>query len=116
MRKNRSGDATESLLHRILQTNGIPHGIEVYSTEYDELRDVLGTDKKRFDFVVKTQSKTFLIEVNFYNDGGSKLNEVARAYRELSTAIKNVDGFTIRVDNRWKRMELCKIKVRRSVL
>ena len=40
-RKNRSGDATESLLHRILQTNGIPHGIEVYSTEYDELRDVL---------------------------------------------------------------------------
>ena len=92
-RKNRSGDATESLLHRILQTNGIPHGIEVYSTEYDELRDVLGTDKKRFDFVVKTQSKTFLIEVNFYNDGGSKLNEVARAYRELSTAIKNVDGF-----------------------
>ena len=69
-RKNRSGDATESLLHRILQTNGIPHGIEVYSTEYDELRDV-----------------------NFYNDGGSKLNEVARAYRELSTAIKNVDGF-----------------------
>lgn len=36
-RKNRSGDATESLLHRILQTNGIPHGTEVYSTEYDEL-------------------------------------------------------------------------------
>ena len=92
-RKNRSGDATESLLHRILQTNGIPHGTEVYSTEYDELRAVLGTDKKRFDFVVKTQSKTFLIEVNFYNDGGSKLNEVARAYRELSAAIKNVDGF-----------------------
>ena len=40
-----------------LQTNGIPHGTEVYSTEYDELRAVLGTDKKRFDFVVKTQSK-----------------------------------------------------------
>lgn len=42
--------------------NGIPHGIEVYSTEYDELRDVLGTDKKRFDFVVKTQSKAFLMK------------------------------------------------------
>ena len=93
-RKNRSGDATESLLHRILQTNGIPHGTEVYSTEYDELRAVLGTDKKRFDFVVKTQSKTFLIEVNFYNDGGSKLNETARSYKEIASEIKNIKNFT----------------------
>ncbi len=92
-RKNRSGDATESLLHRILQANGISHEMEVYSTEYEEIKEALGTDKKRFDFVIETRLKIFLIEVNFYNEGGSKLNEVARSYRELSTAIMNVEGF-----------------------
>ena len=35
----------------------------------------------------------YLIEVNFYSGGGSKLNEVARAYSELSPKINAVDGF-----------------------
>ena len=33
------------------------------------------------------------MEVNFYSGGGSKLNEVARAYSELSPKINAVDGF-----------------------
>lgn len=92
-RKNRSGDITELLLHRILTANGIEHRMEVYSHEYPILQKALGADEKRFDFVVETKRCTYLIEVNFYNGGGSKPNEVARAYRELSPIVNKVDGF-----------------------
>ena len=92
-RKNRSGDITELLLHRILTANGIEHRMEVYSHEFPELQKALGADEKRFDFVIETNRCTYLIEVNFYNGGGSKPNEVARAYRELSPIVNKVDGF-----------------------
>lgn len=92
-RKNRSGDITELLLHRILAANGIEHRMEVYSHEFPELQKALGADEKRFDFVIETKRCTYLIEVNFYNGGGSKPNEVARAYRELSPIVNKVGGF-----------------------
>lgn len=92
-RKNRSGDITELLLHRILTANGIEHRMEVYSHEFPQLQEALGTDEKRFDFMIVTKRCTYLIEVNFYNGGGSKPNEVARAYRELSPIVNSVDGF-----------------------
>ena len=92
-RKNRSGDITELLLHRILSANGIEHRMEVYSHELPKLQEALGTDEKRFDFMIKTKRCTYLIEVNFYNGGGSKPNEVARAYRELSPIVNRVEGF-----------------------
>ena len=92
-RKNRSGDITELLLHRILAANGIEHRMEVYSHEFPELQKALGADEKRFDFMIQTKRCTYLIEVNFYNGGGSKPNEVARAYRELSPIVNRVDGF-----------------------
>ena len=92
-RKNRSGDITEALLHRIFIANGIEHQTEVKSVEFPNIQKALGKDEKRFDFVVKTKSVTFLIELNFYNDGGSKPNEVARAYRELAPIVNMVEGF-----------------------
>ena len=92
-RKNRSGDITELLLHRILTANGIEHRMEVYSHEFPVLQKALGTDEKRFDFLIETKRCTYLIEVNFYNGGGSKPNEVARAYRELSPIVNKVEGF-----------------------
>ena len=92
-RKNRSGDITELLLHRILSANGIEHRMEVSSHEFPKLQEALGTDEKRFDFMIKTKRCTYLIEVNYYNEGGSKLNEITRAYRELSPIVNKVDGF-----------------------
>ena len=53
----------------------------------------LGADNKRFDFVIRTSQKTYLIEANFYAGGGSKLNEVARAYSELAPKINAVPGY-----------------------
>ncbi|MCR4958400.1 MAG: type II restriction endonuclease [Prevotella sp.] len=92
-RKNRSGDITELLLHRILTAHGIKHKMEVYSHEFPVLQKALGADEKRFDFMIETKRCTYLIEVNFYNGGGSKPNEVARAYRELSPIVNQVNGF-----------------------
>lgn len=91
-RKNRSGHLMENQVATLFQKAGIPYRQEVYSTEYPELA-VLGEDKKRFDFVIETNTNKYLIEVNFYSGGGSKLNEVARAYSELSPKINALEGF-----------------------
>jgi type II restriction enzyme len=92
-RKNRSGHVMENAVANIFRQNNIPFRQEVYSTEWPELQHVLGDDEKRFDFVVTTPNKTYLIEVNFYSGGGSKLNEVARSYSDISPKINSVNGF-----------------------
>lgn len=92
-RKNRGGHIMEELVANILTKNGIVFEQEVYYTEFTEIVKALGVDNKRFDFVVHTPGKTYLIETNFYSGGGSKLNEVARAYSELALKINAVPGF-----------------------
>ena len=92
-RKNRSGDITELLFHRILTANGIEHRMEVYSREFPAIKEALGTDEKRFDFVIETKRCTYLIEVNFYNGGGTKLNEVARSFSGIAPKVNKVDGY-----------------------
>ena len=71
---------------------GVAFRTEVYSTEFPEIT-ALGSDLKRFDFVIETQNKTYLIETNYYNGGGSKLNEVARAYSELAPKINQYEHY-----------------------
>lgn len=92
-RKNRSGHIMEGLVANILSKNGIEFEQEVYYTKFPEIVKALGADNKRFDFVIRTPHKIFLIETNFYTGGGSKLNEVARAYSELAPKINGVPGF-----------------------
>ena len=92
-RKNRSGHVMEGMVASILKKNGIKFRQEVYSTEWSNLQRVLGDDEKRFDFVIQTPKKTYLIEVNFYSGGGSKLNEVARSYSDIAPKVNSVPGF-----------------------
>lgn len=92
-RKNRSGHVMEDMVARIFEKNGIHYRQEVYSSEWPTITKVLGDDEKRFDFVIKTVTKTYLIEVNFYSGGGSKLNEVARSYSDIAPKINSVPGF-----------------------
>ena len=92
-RKNRSGHIMEDTVQAIFEEANIQFGKEVYSSEYPLLTEVLGEDKKRFDFVIETPGKVYLIEVNFYSGGGSKLNEVARSYSDIAPKINSVDGF-----------------------
>ncbi|WP_349304404.1 DpnII family type II restriction endonuclease [Campylobacter curvus] len=59
----------------------------------NEFRLNLGSDQKVFDFVIRQGDTTYLIETNFYSVGGSKLNEVARAYIEIADKISLCSGF-----------------------
>lgn len=92
-RKNRGGHIMESLVANIFTKNCVSFEQEVYYTMFPEIVKALGADNKRFDFVIRTQQKTYLIEANFYTAGGSKLNEVARSYSEIAPKINAVPGF-----------------------
>lgn len=59
---------------------------EVKSDAFPDIQS-LGTDVKQFDFGIRTREKTYLIEVNYYNRGGSKLNETARSYSDVAPKI-----------------------------
>ncbi|MBF0223929.1 MAG: type II restriction endonuclease [Desulfobacterales bacterium] len=91
-RKNRGGQNMESLIASIFSKNNIPFEKEVKSDFFPELTS-LGGDIKRFDFVIKTNVKTYLIEVNYYNGGGSKLNETARSYTDIAPKINQYGSF-----------------------
>jgi type II restriction enzyme len=92
-RKNRSGHIMENIIAKILNEDKIKFRQEVYSTEWKNIQQILGNDEKRFDFVIETLHKTYLIEVNFYSGGGSKLNEVARSYSDIAPKINSIPGF-----------------------
>ena len=76
----------------IFRENNIDFLEEVSSTKFEDL-SILGVDVKRFDFVITTSIKTYLIEVNYYSGGGSKLNEVARSYTDVSSKINTTSQY-----------------------
>lgn len=91
-RKNRGGDNMSKAVSLIFDREEIYYKKEVNSTLFLDIES-LGVDVKRFDFVLKTKKKTYLIETNFYNTGGSKLNEVARAYSEVAPKINQYENY-----------------------
>lgn len=91
-RKNRGGKNMEKAISKIFNKNSIPFQTEVKHTIFPELIH-FGKDVKRFDFVIQTKETTYLIETNFYNGGGSKLNEVARSYTDLAPKINQYEKF-----------------------
>ena len=91
-RKNRGGNIMANAVAKIFSDANVKFRTEVNSTEFPEIT-ALGADLKRFDFVIETPHKTYLIETNYYNGGGSKLNEVARAYSELAPKINQYESY-----------------------
>ena len=92
-RKNRSGHIMENKIRELFEQNKLRYRSEVYSKEWPIIAQALGSDEKRFDFVIETPKKNYLIEVNFYSGGGSKLNEVARSYSDIAPKINAISGF-----------------------
>ena len=92
-RKNRSGNVMEEMIADILKKHDITFRQKVCSTEWPDIQNILGNDEKEFDFVITTDAKTYVVEVNFYNSGGSKLNEIARSYSDIGPKINSVPGF-----------------------
>ena len=103
-RKNRTGDAMEDLVESYLIKSGFEKN-KTYFKEMDrsliekkwniDLSNISNTGKteKRFDFVVKTVNMIYAIETNFYGSNGSKLNETARSYKNLTLEAKAISGF-----------------------
>lgn len=91
-RKNRGGENMSKAVASAFDKAGINYQTEVVSGCFPDIT-TLGVDIKRFDFVVKTKRKTYLIEANYYNVGGSKLNEVARAYSDVAPKINQYSGY-----------------------
>lgn len=92
-RKNRSGKIMENEVAERFRAAGIPFKEQVKSLTLVDLKDILGKDVKKFDFVIETKKKKYVLEVNFYNGGGSKPNETARAYTGIAPKINEVGNY-----------------------
>jgi len=85
-RKNRGGENMSEAVSLFFDSADIFYKKEVKSDAFPDIQS-LGTDVKQFDFGIRTREKTYLIEVNYYNRGGSKLNETARSYSDVAPKI-----------------------------
>ena len=91
-RKNRGGKNMSKAVSLFFDKANVFYKKEVSNTAFPEILS-LGADVKRFDFVIKTEKKTYLIETNFYNGGGSKLNETARSYSDVAPKINQYHNY-----------------------
>ena len=100
-RKNRGGHLMEDLVERFIRKAGFVRNKDYFKEMYiSDIKNHWGIDlsaisnqgktEKRFDFVIKTGNKIYLIETNFYKSGGSKLNETARSYKTIAMEAKDV--------------------------
>lgn len=99
-RKNRGGHQMENLVELYLKKAKVEYYKEMYLTEVESKWGIdlsaisaEGTTTKRWDFVVKTQDKIYVIETNFYSAGGSKLNETSRSYKMIAEEAKTIPNF-----------------------
>lgn len=99
-RKNRGGHQMENLVELYLKKANVEYYKEMYLTEVESKWNIdlsaisaEGTTTKRWDFVVKTHDKIYVIETNFYSAGGSKLNETSRSYKMIAEEAKTIPNF-----------------------
>lgn len=103
-RKNRGGHLMENLVESYLVKAGLVKGKTYFKEMYiHEIEDKWSIDlssisnngqaEKRFDFVVKGESKIYGIETNFYSSQGSKLNETARSYKTITLETRDLPYF-----------------------
>ncbi|MDD3922546.1 MAG: type II restriction endonuclease [Endomicrobiaceae bacterium] len=94
-RKNRSGTAMENLAEIYVKNicNKYKYRYLTQATVSkikDTFNQIIPTDKsdRAFDFVINTGSKIYILEVNYYSGGGSKLKSVAGEFKSLYSLIK----------------------------
>ena len=103
-RKNRGGHLMENLVEGYIQEAGfIKDKTYFKEMRIKQIEKKFGLDLssisnkgktvKRFDFVVCVGNTVYGIETNFYASSGSKLNETARSYKQISQEAQEIDGF-----------------------
>lgn len=103
-RKNRGGHLMENLVESYIVDAGFVKN-QTYFKEM-KIKEIekkfsldlsaisnKGKTVKRFDFVIKSGSTIYGIETNFYASSGSKLNETARSYKQISQEAQEIKDF-----------------------
>ena len=104
-RKNRVGHLMENIVESYIRKAGFVKSENYFKEMYIhsitekwgiDLSAISNTGKteKRFDFVIKTENQIYIIETNYYTGGGSKLNETARSYKQISQEVDTINGVT----------------------
>lgn len=95
-RKNRSGTAMENLTEVYIKAICDKHNFKYLAQATvakikQEFGKTVSTDKanRHFDFAIDTGSMVYLIEVNYYSSGGSKLKSVAGDFSSLFRLVKD---------------------------
>ena len=103
-RKNRGGHLMENLVENYIVDAGFVKN-QTYFKEMKikEIENKFNLDLsaisnkgktvKRFDFVIKSKNIVYGIETNFYASSGSKLNETARSYKQISQEAQEIKNF-----------------------
>ena len=98
-RKNRTGDIMEKLVYKFLEEfcnenknlRFIEQATQKRIKEFFNYDIKIDKNSRRFDFALfnTTRNKLFLIEVNYYSGGGSKLKATAGEYQYLNDFVKS---------------------------
>ncbi len=95
-RKNRSGTAMENLTEVYVKAICEKHNFRyIAQATASKIKEHFGkevsTDKanRAFDFAIDTGKMLYLLEVNYYGSGGSKLKSVAGEFSKLFSLVKN---------------------------
>lgn len=103
-RKNRGGHLMENLVENYIVDAGFVKN-QTYFKEMKikEIENKFNLDLsaisnkgktvKHFDFVIKSKNIVYGIETNFYASSGSKLNETARSYKQISQEAQEIKNF-----------------------
>ena len=94
-RKNRGGTAMENVCDALLKGMGLKYiqqasPADVYAAFGVQL---VGMEGRRFDFVTQVNGRLFVIEVNCYSSGGSKLDKTASDFRALQDELRDQATF-----------------------
>lgn len=84
-RKNRSGHIYENLIEDLLKKYNINYEKEKY------IKGIFSSKSKRADFLLNINNEKYILEVNFYNSGGSKLNAICGEYKFMDEKLINTE-------------------------
>ncbi len=112
-RKNRTGQAMESIVEKIIQKFAEKNNLDFISqATQKKIKETWNFDiqidktNRIFDFAVfeKSKNKIFIIETNYYGGGGSKLKSTAGEYQYLCDFLKkqNIDLIWVTDGLGWK--------------
>lgn len=104
-RKNRGSAIMEKMTEHLIKEFCLNNGFKyITQAESKKIFDNFGVDvpvytnkkgkkkERKYDFVIKSKIKLYLLECNFYGGGGSKLKSTAEEYENLGQSLK-FDGF-----------------------